>query len=446
MRRRSASPPCVRSSRPEAGGGESMRARLPLASRHVALRHRPALGRVGAKQPVAAPAGHDRIDLPGQVDGVADPGVHPEAAGRRHRVRRVAGDECRAVAERLGHLLAALPRHGREDLVVEAPADGALYGAADLGLVEDAAVGARADDRHPPRVASVDRNDRRPRPLGADEDETVARPLVVQGFEAAAAKDDVGGEGERRVSGHRRAERRAHRARCAVATDEELRFQLRAASAAGVEDLGDHAVGRSTQTLEACVVTQPHRLVRSREAAQDRVEHVLRAPLALLRALRRRHGRVHVGDRVAADLPAFGQAACDIDVVLRIVAVVGRGFDIADDPPAAAELHGARADQILPRLVDGAVGLLDQQAGPAAPAEIAGEREADRAAADDQNGAVAPVHRVGVQASVSHCGSDGLRACPRSRPGSPSIPRRAGTPGRRGSSGAARRSRPRTGT
>ena len=39
-------------------------------------------------------------------------------------------------------------------------------------------------------------------------------------------------------------------------------------------------------------------------------------------------------------------------------------------------------------MVDAAFGLLDQRAGDAAPAEIAGEREPDRAGADDQDGGV----------------------------------------------------------
>src|SRR5262249_1271834 len=68
------------------------------------------------------------------------------------------------------------------------------------------------------------------------------------------------------------------------------------------------------------------------------------------------------------------------------VARIGRGLDRADQAPTPAELHGADADQVHARLVDRAVGLLDQQAFDAAPAEIAGEREADRASADDEDG------------------------------------------------------------
>src|SRR5207342_845556 len=55
------------------------------------------------------------------------------------------------------------------------------------------------------------------------------------------------------------------------------------------------------------------------------------------------------------------------------------------DAPAPAEFHGADADQVHLRLLDRAVGLLDQGAGHAAPAKLARERQAHRSAADDQH-------------------------------------------------------------
>src|SRR6185295_8078143 len=60
--------------------------------------------------------------------------------------------------------------------------------------------------------------------------------------------------------------------------------------------------------------------------------------------------------------------------------------DPVEDAPAPAELHGADADEVHLRLLDGAVGLLDQRARHAAPAKLARERQADRPAADNQNG------------------------------------------------------------
>src|SRR6478609_4130511 len=109
------------------------------------------------------------------------------------------------------------------------------------------------------------------------------------------------------------------------------------------------------------------------EAAQDRVEHVLRHAFALLRTLRRAFLLRPPREALAPELVAV--EAGDIDAVLRIVAGIGRIAHPIRDAPAAAEFHGARADDVHLRLLDGAVGLLDQRAGNAAPAELARERK-----------------------------------------------------------------------
>ena len=59
---------------------------------------------------------------------------------------------------------------------------------------------------------------------------------------------------------------------------------------------------------------------------------------------------------------------------------------LVGDAPAPAELHGADVHLVHLRRDDRAVALLDQLAGDAAPAELGGERQTDRPAADDQNG------------------------------------------------------------
>ena len=85
-------------------GRENLRPGQPLARRQhplevaarlrdVAQPHRPPLGLVGGEQRRPAPALDRGFELPAEVDRVADAGVHAEAAGRRHQVRRVAGDE-----------------------------------------------------------------------------------------------------------------------------------------------------------------------------------------------------------------------------------------------------------------------------------------------------------------------------------------------------------------
>ena len=134
---------------------------------------------------------------------------------------------------------------------------------------------------------------------------------------------------------------------------------------------------------EPRAVAQRDIFLRSRKGAQNRIEHVLRAALAPLRAFLRRRRLADAGKALASELVA-GEAG-QVDIVLGVVARVGRAFDRRHDAPAPAEFHGADADQIHARLIDRAVALLDQRAGNAAPAEIAGEREADRPAADHQN-------------------------------------------------------------
>ncbi len=98
----------------------------------VAGADRLALDGVGIEQAVAAPAFERGGELPGQIDRVADAGIHAEAAGRRHRMRRVAGDEAAAVAVGLGDQLAPHPRQHAQNLELEIAADGAADRRLDL--------------------------------------------------------------------------------------------------------------------------------------------------------------------------------------------------------------------------------------------------------------------------------------------------------------------------
>ena len=125
---------------------------------------------------------------------------------------------------------------------------------------------------------------------------------------------------------------------------------------------------------------------RPDEALQDRIEHVLRHALALLRALRRAFLLRSPGKSLTTELIAVERR--DVDAILRIIARIRRIADPVRNAPAPAEFHGAWADDVHPRLLDRAVGLLDQRAGDAAPAEVAGKGEADRSGADDQDGRV----------------------------------------------------------
>ena len=300
-------------------------------------------------------------------------------------MRGIAGDQHAAVGEAPGDQLAPRPRHDRQDVVVEVAADREADGVAHRRFVRRAELAAAADDREAPLVAAVDGDDGRPGALDAEQDEPVARPQFVQRLEIGAAEDHVGGVGKRRVAVHADAGLAAHRAAGAVASHEIARADAELPVGPQVVDLRGHAVGVLHEAGEPVAVVERDGAERPGEAAQHRIEHVLRAALAPLRALRRRAGVVHAGQFIAPDLPAFGEAAGDVDIVLRIVARIGTGLDVGDDAPATAEFHGADADQVLARLVDRAVGLLDHRARHAAPAEIAGERQPDRAGADDQH-------------------------------------------------------------
>jgi hypothetical protein len=104
---------------------------------------------------------------------------------------------------------------------------------------------------------------------------------------------------------------------------------------------------------------------------QHRVEEILRATLALLRALQRRLFLAGARKRFAAELIAV--EARHPGIVLRIVAVIARVLDPSHNAPAPAELHGTDMDHVHPRLRDAAIGLLDEDARDAAPAEVARE-------------------------------------------------------------------------
>ena len=198
-----------------------------------------------------------------------------------------------------------------------------------------------------------------------------------------AAEDHVGGVGQHRIALHSDAEGLAHKTARAVAADDVTRQNLLARAGLGILDHRRDQIGILRERDEPRAIAQRDVFLRSRKRAQNRIEHVLRAALAPLRALLRRRRLADAGKALASELVA-GEAG-QIDIVLRVVARVGRAFDRRHNAPAPAEFHGADADQIHARLIDRAVALLDERAGNAAPAEIAGKREPDRPAADHQN-------------------------------------------------------------
>ena len=295
----------------------------------------------------------------------------------------VAGDKTAAAPIALGDQLAAHPRQHAQNLELEIAADGAADRRLDVVGRVVALLGA-ADDGEAPFVAAVDCDDGRPGAFRPDEDVAVGLALVVQRQQVRATEDHVGGVGQHRIALHRNAERLAHQAARAVAADDVARQNFLARASLGILDHGRDQIGILRERDEPRAVAQRDVFLRSREGAQNRIEHVLRAALAALRALLRRRRLADAGKALAAEL-VTGEAG-QIDIVLRVVARIGRAFDRRHQPPAPAEFHGADADQIHARLIDRAVALLGQRAGNAAPAEIAGKRQPHRPAADHQNG------------------------------------------------------------
>src|SRR6185437_7119595 len=298
-------------------------------------------------------------------------------------MRRIAGDKDAALAEFLGDQRAAYPGQYAQNLVVEIEAGDAADHGADIGFAMGFLVGS-ADDRQPPLIAAIDRDDGREGPFGADEDMAIGLALVVHLDEIGAAENDVGRIGQNAAAAHADAENVAHAARPAVAADEIARADGLALTALHRFELGADAVRILGKAEKLGAIPYLH-MLRHRAAPlqQDGIEHVLRATLAVLRALRRGHLVLHRREAFAPQLVAVERG--EIHVVLRIIARIGRMLDRIDQPPAAAELHRPEADEIHARLIDRSVALLDDEAAPAAPTQIARQRQPYRAGADDQN-------------------------------------------------------------
>src|SRR5467141_3297763 len=92
---------------------------------HGPLRNRLALDAVGPQQFRTAPPLDDGFELPRQIDGVGDAGIHAEAPGRRHQVTGVAGQKYAVGTISFSHQFASYPGHDRFDLKVEGLAHGA---------------------------------------------------------------------------------------------------------------------------------------------------------------------------------------------------------------------------------------------------------------------------------------------------------------------------------
>src|SRR3954454_9082779 len=87
-----------------------------------------ALGLVAVEQRASAPALDDRGELPADVNGVRDAGVHPIAAGGYELVRRVSGEEDPPFAEAVSYEDVGSPDAGLKQRVdLDLTAEGLLH-------------------------------------------------------------------------------------------------------------------------------------------------------------------------------------------------------------------------------------------------------------------------------------------------------------------------------
>ena len=92
---------------------------MALRRQAIAIADRPALRFVGGEQAGTGEALERRGELPAEIDGVADAGVHAVAAGRDVLMRGVAGQEDAAALVALGQQQVREPGIGDQDLALE---------------------------------------------------------------------------------------------------------------------------------------------------------------------------------------------------------------------------------------------------------------------------------------------------------------------------------------
>ncbi len=181
----------------------------------IAQADRTAFALVGGEQARAGKAFQRRGQLPAEVDGVADAGVHAVAAGRDVLVRRIAGQEYAATPVALGQQQMREPGIGDQDFRREGAAGPGLEHA--LGIEAGHVDLGRRPGLQGPGVLVV---------LG---DQGAAGGLVVPGdAEGLQEIARVGAEMDHVAVRHRGAalqadaEPLAHEARAAVAAGEEV--------------------------------------------------------------------------------------------------------------------------------------------------------------------------------------------------------------------------------
>lgn len=78
-----------------------------------------ALDLVALEEPLAAPSAQHRIELPGQIAGITDTGVHADAAGGCKQMRSVAREKNPPHSPLTRHRLVMVPVHGLQQVELE---------------------------------------------------------------------------------------------------------------------------------------------------------------------------------------------------------------------------------------------------------------------------------------------------------------------------------------
>ena len=360
--------------------------------RQVAPGDREPFRLVRVEEGVSGVAAHGPGELPAEIRGVRDRGVHAPAADGRHPVRGIAGKERQADAPSRRELRDELERHRGEQLDGEVGHAGNGPDRVDRrGLAPEEGVedGPGAHGRvHPPVPRVHGQQDARGHSRSAHHVQGI--PAVTEPLEQSRRPEQ-----ERRVvleagRAHRfDAEDRAHPAPAAVGADDVPGVDHRVLAARRVTDHGGDAVG---------ILLERDELGREPEVGEAQLakacdEHRLHVILGADHRTRRadRGGLVRGGEAERHDAGGRSrQGGGDVHQWQRIEAA---GADRRLHPEAPEDLHRANAHPGGPR-VDRRPGVLLHEHGRhAVVRERERGHEAGRAGTDDEDRGVDRAHR-----------------------------------------------------
>ncbi len=363
----------------------------------VADGERAALGLVAVQQSGAALALDHRGKLPAEIDGVLDGGVVAKPAGGREQMHGIAAEQDAAALEVLGHQrMTSGPGIARQDLDIDRCTDGGGehrlgVGLGDAGLVlvraklgVEGELAAPVDRRHQRATLAVEGHIHPGRRMLHD----VVEILRAQIDRQHAAADEVAHHAG--LAAIADAERLAHQAARSVGADQvggadidrgaavgglDARIDMRAAI--GEFDKPPAVIDRDAG--QALGMLAQHRLD---EFLRDTMRQLGRAP----RAAQRRDALLGFArGRQLEPRQLIAGVAGEISDVGGEIRGHAKRADFVGETQAAVMLHGPRLGGVGLRVEGRCRLLVDQHGGDAAPAELIGQHQAARAAADNQD-------------------------------------------------------------